>query len=132
MIRTAIAVVVGLIIWVLCATALDVLLRLALSGYAAAEPSLHFTLGMMIARLALPGAVPSIVAGFASTWIARGNRRAAIVLAIILLLVFLPTHYRLWTQFPLWYHLTFLASLPLLTLLGTTLHSLFHSRRRGK
>jgi hypothetical protein len=36
MIRIAIAVVVGLIIWILGATALDVLWRLALSGYAAA------------------------------------------------------------------------------------------------
>jgi hypothetical protein len=39
---------------------------------------------MMIARLALPGAVPSIVAGFASTWISRGNRRAAVVLGATL------------------------------------------------
>jgi len=122
-IRVAISVVLGLIVWILCATALDILLRFALSGYAAAEPSLHFTLGMMIARLALPGAVPSVVAGFASARIARGDRRATIVLAIILLLAFLPAHYRLWAQFPLWYHLTFLASLLLLTLLGARLHS---------
>ena len=121
MIRITVAVVVGLIVWILCATALDILLRFTLSGYAAAEPSLHFTLSMMIARLALPGAVPSIVAGFASAGIARGNRRAAVVLGFILLLAFLPAHYRLWTQFPLWYHLTFLASLPLLALLGATL-----------
>jgi hypothetical protein len=128
MIRFDIAVVVGVIVWILCATALDILLRFTLPGYAAAEPGLHFTLSMMIARLALPSAVPSIVAGFVGTWSARGNRRAALVLGFILLLAFLPAHYRLWTQFPLWYHLTFLASLPLLTLLGATLHSPFQSR----
>lgn len=128
MIRMTIAVVVGLIVWILCATALDILLRVTLSGYAVAEPSLHFTFGMMIARLALPGAVPSVAAGFASAWVARGNRRAAVVLGFILLLAFLPAHYRLWTQFPLWYHLTFLASLPLLTLLGAALHSFFQPR----
>jgi hypothetical protein len=124
MIRPAIAVVVGFLVWIACATALDILLRFTLPGYAAAEPSLHFTSGMMIARLALPGAVPSIVAGFVSAWIARGNRRATVALAVILLLAFLPAHYRLWTRIPLWYHLTFLASLLLLTLVGAKLHSL--------
>jgi len=128
MIRAAIPVIVGLIVWVICATGLDILLRLALPGYAAAEPQMHFTLGMMMARLALPGAVPSIIAGFATAWIARGDRRAVLVLAIILLLMFLPAHYRLWTQFPLWYHLTFLGSLILLTLFGAWLHSLSKSK----
>jgi hypothetical protein len=118
MIRAAIAVFVGLIVWGVIATGLDILLRFALPGYAAAEPQLHFTLGMMIARLALPGAVPSLGAGFASAWIARGDRRVTAALAIILLALFLPTHYRLWGQFPVWYHLTFLGSLILLTFLG--------------
>jgi hypothetical protein len=128
MIRPAIAVVVGFLVWMACATALDILLRFTLPGYAAAEPSMHFTFGMMIARLALPGAVPSIAAGFVSAWIARGNRRATVALAVILLLAFLPAHYRLWTRFPLWYHLTFLSSLLLLTLIGAKLYSLFASR----
>jgi hypothetical protein len=118
----------GLAAWMLCATALDIALRLALPGYAAAEPLLQFTLPMMIARLALPGAVPSILAGFIAAWISRADRRATVALAIILLLVFLPTHYRLWTKFPLWYHLTFLASLPLLTWLGAWLGAKLRGR----
>jgi hypothetical protein len=79
---------------------------------------------MMVARLALPGAIPSIGAGFASAWIARGDRRVVAALAIILLALFLPAHYRLWAQFPVWYHLAFLGSLILLTLLGAKLKSL--------
>jgi uncharacterized protein (DUF983 family) len=79
---------------------------------------------MMIARLALPGAVPSVGAGFVSAWIARSDRRVIVVLIIILLAIFLPAHYRLWEKFPLWYHLTFLGSLILLTLLGARLKSL--------
>jgi hypothetical protein len=121
MIRAVIAVVTGVVIWGLCATGLDVLLRSLLPGYAAAEPQFNFTPGMMIARLAMPGAVPSIIAGFASAWIARGDRRVIAALAAVLFLVFLPTHYRLWAQFPVWYHLTFLGSLILLTFLGARL-----------
>jgi uncharacterized membrane protein YhdT len=100
------------------------LLRFALVGYAAAEPHLQFTLGMMIARLALPGAIPSVGAGFVSAWISRGSRRVIAVLVIILLAAFLPAHYQLWTKFPLWYHLTFLTSLIVLTLLGAKIGSL--------
>jgi len=124
LIRASIAVIVGLIVWAISATALDILLRIALPGCAAAEPRLQFTFSMMIARLALPGAVPSVVAGFASAWISRGNRGAIAALAIILLLVFLPAHYHLWTKFPAWYHLTFLGSLLLLTWLGARLKAL--------
>lgn len=122
--RGAFAVVVGLIAWVVIATGLDVLLRLVLPGYAASEPQFNFTLTMMIARLALPGAVPSIGAGFVCAWIARGDRRMIVTLIIILVAIFLPAHYRLWEKFPWWYHLTFLVSLILLTLLGARLKSL--------
>ena len=124
MIRAGIAAIVGLVVWLICATALNILLRFTLPGYAAAEPQLQFTLTMMIARLALPGAIPSIAAGFASAWISRRNRRVTAALAIILLVVFLPAHYHLWTKFPLWYHLTFLGSLLLLTWLGAKLQAL--------
>ena len=123
MIRASLAVIIGLVVWVICATALDIPLRYTLPGYAAAEPQLQFTLPMMIARLALPGAVPSVAAGFAGAWISRGNRRAVAALAIVLLAIFLPTHYYVWTKVPLWYHLVFLGSLPLLTWLGATLHA---------
>jgi hypothetical protein len=124
MIRAIIAVAAGLIVWAILATALDVLLRAVLPGYAAAEPHLQFTLQMMVARLALPGAIPSIGAGFASAWIARGDRRVVAALVVILLALFVPTHYRLRAQLPVWFHLTFIGSLILLPLLGAKLRSL--------
>jgi len=124
MMRAVWAVVAGLVAWGIVATGLDILLRYTLTGYASAEPQLNFTLGMMIARLALPGAVPSVIAGFVSAWIARGDRRAIAVVIIILLAAFLPAHYRLWAKFPLWYHLTFLGSLILLPWLGARIKSL--------
>jgi hypothetical protein len=123
MIRASIAVIIGLVVWVICATALDFPLRFAIPGYAAAEPQLQFTLPMMIARLVLPGAIPSVAGGFASAWISRGNRRAIAALAIALLAIFLPTHLYVWNKVPLWYHLVFLGSLPLLTWLGARLQA---------
>lgn len=127
MIRAAIPVIVGLIVWVVCATGLDILLRFTLPGYAAAEPQMHFTLPMMIARLAVPGAVPFLCAGFATAWVGRGDRRPVIAVAVILLFMFLPVHYRLWIRFPIWYHLTFLGSLLLLTWFGAKLCPLSQS-----
>ncbi len=128
MMRGAGAVLVGLITWAIIATGLDVLLRIVLPGYSASEPQLNFTLGMMVARLALPGAVPSVCAGFVSAWIARSDRRVIVALIVVLLAMFLPAHYRLWAKFPLWYHLTFLGSLILLPVLGARLKSLILKR----
>jgi hypothetical protein len=124
MIRATIAVIAGLFAWGICAVALNLLLRLTLPGYEAAEPQMQFSTGMMLARLALPGGIPSIAAGFTGAWIAPGNGRVIAVLIGILLLVFIPAHYNLWTKFPLWYHVTFIGSLILLTWMGAKLRAL--------
>ena len=121
MVRPILAVVAGVVTWAAIAVGLDLVLRIMIPGYPAAEPDFHFTLGMMLARLALPGAVPSVAAGFVTAWIARSNIRALAGLVIVLLLFFLPGHYHLWEKFPLWYHLTFFASLIVLPLLGAKL-----------
>jgi hypothetical protein len=119
--RPTIAVIVGLLVCGICATCLNLILRLALPGYAAAEPQMQFTTVMMLARLALPGGIPSVAAGFSSTWISPRSGRATAVLIGVLLLIFLPSHYYLWTKFPVWYHVTFLGSLVLFTWLGAKL-----------
>ena len=124
MIRSSIAVVAGLLAWGVCAVLLNSLLRLTLPGYSAAEPQMQFTTGMMLLRLALPGAIPSVAAGFTSAWIAPRNGRVIAVLIGILLLAFVPAHYNLWTKFPLWYHVTFLGSLVLLSWIGAKLRAL--------
>jgi len=46
---------------------------------------------------------------------------------MLLLVAFIPEHVSLWDKFPVWYHLTFLASLVPLTYLGGTIWS----RQRG-
>ncbi len=115
--RSLLAVFAALVTWVLLVSLLNLLLRQGIAGYATAEPALAFTLGMQLARLAI-GAITSLVAGAVAAWIAPLDPRPPWVAGVILLLVLLPTHVKLWHNFPLWYHLTFLLTLVPLVVLG--------------
>ena len=53
------------------------------------------------------------------------------VLGGVLTALFIPVHYRLWDNFPLWYHLLFLASLFPLTVLGALLFARSVVDRQG-
>jgi len=107
---------VWLVVWVLVASLLNRVLRLALEGYAAAEPQMVFTHGMMAARLAL-GALASLAAGAATRAVAPSSARVVLVLGGVLLAAFVPIHVQLWARFPVWYHLVFLGTLiPLVVL----------------
>ena len=117
MLRAILGVIAGVVAWMLIATAGNLVLRSAWPDYAAVEPTMAFTPVMMVSRLVL-GAAASIGSGFVGAWISRGNRIAVGALAAILLLFFLPVHYRLWERFPLWYHAAFLISLLVLTVIG--------------
>ncbi len=120
MIRGIAGVVVGLVAWFVVATAGNLLLRIGWASYAAVEKAMQFTPSMMAARLIL-GALASLGAGIAVAVITRRNGRAAQALAGVLLVLFIPVHYALWDRFPLWYHVTFLASLVVMTLVGAML-----------
>jgi uncharacterized protein (DUF983 family) len=41
-----------------------------------------------------------------------------LITGIVLLAIFIPVHMNIWEHFPLWYHLTFLPSLPILSVVG--------------
>jgi hypothetical protein len=112
-------VVAGLILWVVAVTLLNLGLRHGMSGYEAVESTMAFTLPMLVARLAISAAA-SLVSGYGAATIGRRRQSAAIV-GIVLLILFLPVHYGLLDKFPLWYHVTFLASLPLLSIAGGAL-----------
>jgi len=102
--RSILAVVTGLVVWVLVVSLLNRGLRFGLAGYAVAEPTMTFTLGMKIARLIL-GALSSLAAGAATAAIASSNPRLPWVVGAILLVAFLPEHILIWVKFPVWYHL---------------------------
>ena len=115
------AVLAALATWIFVATVLNLPLRISWPHYHEAEIAFNFTFTMKLARLAL-GAVSSLAAGFVAAWIGKGRMRAAMLTGAILLGLFIPNHYLLWSKFPVWYHLTFLLSLVPLTLLGAALH----------
>jgi hypothetical protein len=118
--RSILAVVAGLVVWVLVATLLNFGLRAGLAGYTLAEPTMSFTLGMKIARLIL-GALASLTAGATAGLIAPSRKSLPWVLGAIMLAVFIPEHIRIWAKFPVWYHLTFLGTLLPLVVLGAAL-----------
>lgn len=122
--RYIVAFLVGLASWVLVASLLNRGLRIGLAGYALAEPTLTFTLGMKVARLIL-GALSSLAAGAATGLIAPSRTSLPWVLGAVILAAFLPAHIHIWEKFPVWYHLVFLGTLVPLVVLGA---ALTHSR----
>ena len=127
MLRNILAIIAGLVSWVLVVTVLNWMLRATLPGYSEAEPAMSFSLGMQLARL-LIAALSSITAGIIVRAIAPSAHWAPWILGGVLVAVFVPVHWQLWQKFPLWYHLTFLVTLIPLTVLGASLSS----RGRGR
>src|SRR5215831_20778985 len=97
--KTVLAAIAALVTWFLVATVLNLALRAWWPHYHEAETTFNFTSAMKLARLFL-GAISSLGAGFVATWIGRSRMRAAIVTGIVLLGLFIPGHYLLWSKFP--------------------------------
>ena len=116
MLRLIGGVIVGLIAWLIVVTVLNLGLRHGWPAYAAVEKAMLFTVPMMAARLSMSG-ISSLVSGYVAAAVGRSGQ-AALVAGVLLLLLFLPVHYTIWSKFPIWYHLTFLVSLPLLSVIG--------------
>lgn len=134
--RSILALVAGLALWALVATLLNRGLRAGLPGYALAEPTLTFTLGMKVARLIL-AALASLAAGATTGRIAPSRRGLPWLLGAIILTAFIPAHVQLWARFPVWYHLVFLGTLVPLVALGAALtrgrsHNVPQSELRDK
>jgi hypothetical protein len=110
--RIAVAIVAGLIVWVVVATLGNFLLRVAIPNYRAEEAAMSFSLIAQLARLAL-GLVSTAATAATSVILSRGKIGTAVAAGCILLALFIPVHISLWSRFPAWYHLFFLASLPL-------------------
>jgi hypothetical protein len=109
-------IVVGVLAWGIVVTILNLGLRHGWPAYGAVEKAMLFTVPMMAARLSISG-ISSLVSGYVAAAIGRSGQ-AALIAGVLLLLIFLPIHYTIWSKFPLWYHLTFLVSLPVLSIIG--------------
>lgn len=129
-IKVVLAVLIGFVVWFAVATVANSLIRASLPGYAAAELTARFTLPMLFARLVV-GAASSMAAGLACGLSIRTIPAAVNVFAVTLVLFFLPVHYSLWAQFPLWYHAVFLVSLAPLVLAGAWVARRFARGVRG-
>ena len=115
--RTALGIVIEIVSWIAIATTLVIALRIAWPAYAAAEPARAFDVPMMIARLAI-SSVALVLAAWLAAVTLKDSRIVPLAGGLVLLTAFVPIHIGLWSKYPVWYHLTFLASLPLLTFLG--------------
>jgi len=120
--RVILSVVGGIVAWSVIAAVINHGLRFGLPGYSEAEPTAAFTLAMQIARL-LMGVVAAIGAGVALRVIAPESTRAPWITGLVMLAAFVPIHIHVWARFPVWYHLFFLISSPLLVLLGARLRA---------
>jgi hypothetical protein len=119
MLRRIGAVIAALVVWVVVVSVGHRLVCVFWPAYAAATPVLILTLPMKLTRLAL-GAMSTLIAGAVARRLSP-VRWLPVALGCVLLVMFLPEHYRLWNRFPVWYHLTFLCSLIPLAVLGARL-----------
>jgi hypothetical protein len=119
MARTAAGVISGVVAWMVFATAIGLLVGQLWPAFAVASrnpPTL--TVAMLALRLAI-SFVASIVSGAIAARVARDNANAAVGAGVLLLLWWGTYHVAMiWDQFPVWYHLTFFVSLPLLSWIG--------------
>lgn len=110
MIRNSVAVITGFLTWtVLWQGTHQVVVRIMPESFGD-DGSVGST-GMLVARIVL-GFVFSVVAGFSTASIARGDRmKLAATLGIILLVVGIFVQGSYWSVLPVWYHLIFLLTL---------------------
>jgi hypothetical protein len=113
-VRFVLAVTAALLAWFIVATLINFGLRAAIYQYPAQEASMSFSLGSELARLGL-GLVATAAGAIVAMLASRGILATAIVAGCLLLLLFLPVHVHIWSRFPVWYHLFFLASLPVVS-----------------
>jgi len=117
MVKTALAVIAGLVAWVVLVSIAGLILRASWPEYGAVAASMAFTLPMLIARLTI-SAVTLLAAARLTAFIAPRATTATVVLGTVLVATFVPIHIGVWNRFPIWYHLTFLLTLVPLCVLG--------------
>ncbi len=117
MTRKILGVVSGLAVWLVIVVLASLIVRRTWPAYVSRAETMDFTLSMRLARLAI-SAIGSVAAGWVAAAISRGSRLTAVLPGVVLLVLFIPQHVRIWDQFPVWYHLTFLVTLVPLSWLG--------------
>ena len=119
--RIILAAVAGFVLWsALWLVAGLVVLAVVPDAYG--EDGRTVTSAGILLVFILAAVVISLVAGWLATLVGRdGGRRAAMILAVLLLLVGLGTEISTWAYAPVWYHLVFLGLLVPATRAGAAL-----------
>lgn len=121
MLRIIGGAIAGAITWFVVVSILNLGLRYGWPDYHVVEKAMTFTLPMMIARLTESG-ISSIAGGYVAAVIGRNKFQPPLLAGVILLVPFAYFHlFLIWAKFPVWYHLTFLISLVVLSVLGGSL-----------
>ena len=115
--RIPTGIVINCVSWIALATLLIIPVRLAWPEYAAAEPARAYDLSMMIARLSVSALASAAAAAIAGLTV-QDHGVAPLAGGLVLLGLSVPYHIGIWDQYPVWYHLTFFASLPILAWVG--------------
>lgn len=117
MLRGIGALIAAIVLWMVAATVVHRVMCVAWPAYAVATPALTFTLPMKIARLGL-STLCTLLAGATARRLSPA-RWLPIAVGFVLIALFVPEHYLIWSRLPVWYHLTFLGSLIPLSVIGS-------------
>lgn len=104
-------VLVGCVVVILLGVALSTTARALWPAYAIAEPTRAYSLVMLISRLTA-GACIVVLAAIAATRASRDDGRSAWWLGALFFVVSFVHHvFQVWAEYPVWYHLLYLAYL---------------------
>ena len=128
MLRIILGVIVGFIVWSIVWVGSDQFLHSLSRDWYGAEKdkivlaianneSLNLDAVVVIIDL-VRSIIASIMAGFLAAMVAGENRKATLILGIILLIVGVAVQIHLWKVYPIWFHLIFWALLIPMTILG--------------
>ena len=118
--RASFALIAGALTWKAIATLFTLVGNLVWPAYAAVEIQRVFTLEMLTSRL-LVGALANLAFGAVAAWVARSSPRAFRLALSAWMTFSVVDHYMVWDQFPIWYHLLYLAYIVPIAMLGARL-----------
>ena len=119
MLRLILGAVAGAVAWLVVAFAVGLMLGMLWPELAAASRNpLTLTTPMLMTRLGC-SFLGSIIGGAVAARIGRNSSMASLGSGLLLLMIFVPYHLTIWNNFPIWYHLTFFVSLPVLSWFGS-------------
>ncbi len=117
MMRNFTAIVAGLATFTVVEVIASQIARTMWPAYALAFPTRAYTLDMLLARQAA-GMLCAISAGAVAAQVSKGNKRSVLLTGLLMLLIAVVWHIRIWDQYPVWYHLLLFAYLVPLVVLG--------------